>query len=110
VLFGEEDRPKGKLDPVLFPQDAIFSMRSVLTDEKPFHIFSLAQVNLADPFASETNDHFKVPIEPDDYVYHSSRFNVNARPHCLYIPSRKLMFDIMRVCVNLAENEKKSSE
>ena len=104
VLFGEEpEKAEPKLDPVLFPQDVLLSMRSVLTEEKPFNIGSLAQLNLTDPFSSETNDHFQVPVEPEDYVYHPSRYNKNLSLHCLYIPSRKLMFDIMRLCVSIHE-------
>ena len=106
ALFGQQENAEQQLDPVLFTQDVLFAMRAVLTAEKPFNIGSLAQVNLVDPFWSETNNHFKVPTEPEDYVYHPSRYKKGISPHCLYIPSRKLMFDIMRVCVNIYESSK----
>jgi hypothetical protein len=42
-LFGAEPKEmEFKLEPVLFPPEVIASMQSVLTDEKPFNIGSLA--------------------------------------------------------------------
>ena len=83
------------------PSDVFIQLRSVLTAECPFNIASLAQIGLDDPYTAETNARFEVPKECEDNAYHASRYKKGINPHCLYIPSRKLMFDIMRICVGL---------
>ena len=65
-----------------------------------YTIHSFAQVGLHDPyFAENTGEAFAVPEQITDLVYHESRYIRGLSPSCIFIPSRKVLFKIMRACV-----------
>jgi hypothetical protein len=44
-------------------------------------------------------------IEPDELVYHESRFEEDYIPRMLFIPNKKTMFSIMRHCIGVTKPE-----
>ena len=65
-----------------------------------FTIHSFAQVGIVDPFQHENSEEtFNIPENLTDLVYHDSRYIRGLSPSCIFIPSRKLLFKIMRACV-----------
>ena len=78
----------------------------MLQRSKNFHISTFEQIGFFDPFPKEhmcTN--FYVPTDEDDEVYlrdSSTKFNP---PLLHYTPSRKMMFKIMRACIDIDDKE-----
>jgi len=44
---------------------------------------------------------FIVPLVDLDFVYADTRYCKEHSPHCIYIPSKKLMLKIMRACIGI---------
>ena len=61
---------------------------------------------MPDPFAEEAVDHdFIPPKEYTDLVYSMSRYVKGESPKCIYFPSRKLMFKMMRACIGITKED-----
>lgn len=69
--------------------------------DEPFNINSFQQIGMADPFPTENKVNFEIPRAHTDMVYGQSRYRKDNSPHTLYIPSRKLLFKIMRACIGV---------
>ena len=62
---------------------------------------------MPDPFRTEQMDFgvYNPPKEYQDLVYFPDRFVKGESPKCIYFPCRKLMFKMMRACIDI-KNEK----
>ena len=71
-----------------------------------FNVRTFDQVGMINPFPTEPKDvNFKIPAAPLDLVYAKSRYFEGQSPPGLYIPSRKLMWKIMRACADVADEK-----
>ena len=46
-------------------------------------------------------ERFKIPLHTKDLVYPKSRYQEGQSPLLIYLPSRKIMFQIMRACIGV---------
>ena len=61
-----------------------------------------------DPYFAENGDEeVSIPKHITDLVYAESRYIRGLSPSCIFIPSRKVLFKIMRACVVANGDEKK---
>ena len=59
-----------------------------------------------DPFPQETMDSdFSIPVKEDDLVYGNDRYIYKNSPNMLYIPSKRLLFKMMRACVAIGNEQ-----
>ena len=72
--------------------------------KEPHQIHSFEQIGMQDPFPEENwmNKKFVKP-KYDTMVYDRKRLKANESPFCVFIPSRTIMFKIMRACVEVYE-------
>ena len=74
--------------------------------KKHYYLKSFEQIGMQDPFPTDKNnfDFSKgLPEDHNDLTYHESRFMDDNSPKCLYLPSRFVMFKIMRACVDVTK-------
>jgi hypothetical protein len=73
---------------------------------KHFNIQSFSQLGLPDPFPTEPMEmDFPIPEDEDMLVYRGNRYCEDNSPNMLIIPSRMVMFKIMRACVGVKNKE-----
>ena len=73
----------------------------------PYNVNYFSQLGWVDPFPNEDDppinhkhDFKKVPWVPADIIYPLTRFHPKDTPMIIYIPSKEIMFKMMRACVN----------
>ena len=60
------------------------------------------QIGMDDPFPHESIDFdYKIPNEPGELVYNKKWYQDQTHVLGLYVPSRKVMWKIMRACLNV---------
>ena len=68
-----------------------------------FNINCLRQIGVPDPFPDE-DSHVcldSIPINPMGQGYQYCRYVKEHSPACLYIPSKQVMFKLMRACIHV---------
>ena len=75
--------------------------------QKPqsFLVNSFSDIGMYDPFPqeSETQSLFTVPEKVESFVYSQNRFSDAYSPKCIYLPSKNVLWKIMRNCASLEE-------
>ena len=75
-----------------------------LTPPQYFHIQTFAQIGFHDPFPKEDiGSGVELPESHEDIIYCNCNFA--GSPLLRYIPSRLMMFKIMRACIDVDEIE-----
>ena len=74
---------------------------SVMDDPFDFKIQSFEQIGVADPYPNERmgRDDFYDPATQGNLMFLERRFQPHSSPIALYIPSRPVLFKIMRACI-----------
>ena len=57
---------------------------------------------MTDPFPEENDNaifNFSIPNEITDLVYKECRYQQGKMPDSLFLPTKKIMFKVMRACV-----------
>ena len=82
--------------------DFFTKYKSLFDKPQACHIHRFEQLALENPFPDEDKHNesqpWQTPIEHDELVYAKTRYREGESPKCLYLPSRYLMFQIMRMC------------
>ena len=73
-----------------------------MTQPKSYHVTCLNQIGIPDPFPLETKK-FEIPIESGELVYPNQRYDKPCSPTQMYIPSGRVMFQLMRA-ISYAKN------
>ena len=47
----------------------------------------------------------RVPTMPDELAYHESRYIPGFSPYVTYVPSKEVMFKLMRACIGVTDAE-----
>ena len=80
-------------------------------DFATFTIRSFWDIGWADPFAIASGNRpkaacdLKLPTHPDHLVYSECRYTEKYSPYVVYIPSKEVMFKIMRACIKVKNIE-----
>lgn len=103
-----------------------FLKKYKLTDrrKKQFLINSFSQIGWTDPFEEEGDlgdlavlsdtgsaenspqtECIRFPTDADQDVYPQSYYRPGQSPSCVYIPSREIMFKMMRACIGIQEED-----
>ena len=90
-----------------------YKMQDVKTQPTSYNISSFEEIGMVDPFPESPmiKRHFNLPrclgigeYDTNHLVYDESRYHldddISKNIYCLYIPSKEVMFKIMRACVN----------
>ena len=81
--------------------DSIFEEQN-----KHYNINSFEQIGISDPFPSEPFLHkFTFPVRFDDFSYPIQKLTENESPKLIFIPSSKVMFKLMRACLDIYSEE-----
>ena len=60
-----------------------------------------------DPYPNETMEtSFNIPTTDEDLVYRGDRYVKKCSPNAIYFPSKKVLFKIMRACLDVTDPEK----
>ena len=79
---------------------------SVIERAKSYQIWSFQQIGMSDPFPNEPMEtEFSVPTCNDDLVYRADRYMDGNSPCVIYIPSKLLLFKLMRSCIGVNKIE-----
>ena len=74
--------------------------------KEAYLIHSFNQINMQDPFPSENKDiTFTKPQSINSLVYKQNRYKEGASPQCVYLPSRAVLFSIMRACIKMTNTD-----
>ena len=74
-----------------------------------FNIYNLNQVGICDPFkienisGSQKKFSFVPPQIEGELVYDKCRYMEGYGPKCIFIPSKQIMFKLMRACVDVQD-------
>lgn len=66
------------------------------------------EIGIKDPFPEEDEagyNHIKIPEKVDDFVYPINKLVYSLSPTTIFIPSKKIMFKLMRACLGVYEPE-----
>ena len=77
-------------------------------DIAPYLVSNWESIGWNDPFPNDkeykfARQEFKMPKSVNDMVYPPHFFNPQYSPNCIYIPTRVMMFKIMRACVEVKD-------
>ena len=74
---------------------------------KSFNIWSFEQIGLNDPYPDELMETtFFIPKTEEDLVYRGDRYVKGNSPNAIYFPSKKMLFKIMRACIDVEDENK----
>ena len=83
-------------------EDLYLSFSSVLTPPQPYNISSFSQLGISDPFPQEPIEtDYTPPTHIDDLVYPRSRYIFGNIPNACFIPSKRVMWKLMRSCIDI---------
>ena len=72
-------------------------------------VSSFEELGMYDPTVKKSkkkmSEHFAKPTGPNDLVYKKSRYIKGESPKMIMIPTKKLLFQIMRACVGVKFEE-----
>lgn len=83
------------------------SFSNVLSAPLPFNISSFAQIGLADPLPDEPMDselakpRDRPTLQVEDLVYMRSRYIYDMVPNACFIPSKRMMWKLMRAGIDV---------
>ena len=74
---------------------------AVMSDPFDFKIQSFEQIGVLDPYPNERKEDGEVynPVKEGNIMFLERRFQPHSSPLALYIPSKTVMFKIMRACI-----------
>ena len=73
---------------------------------KSFHIWGFTQIGMFDPFPDEPMEtEFNIPQTEGDLVYRIDRYIEGQSPNCIYLPSKLILWKMMRACVDIEETK-----
>ena len=75
---------------------------SAIERAKSFNIWSFEEIGMFDPFPEEPMEtNFSVPQSEEDLVYRIDRYIDGESPKCIYVPSKLILWKIMRACIGI---------
>ena len=66
------------------------------------------EIGIMDPFLEEDDSsctHVKIPEHVSDFVYPISKLVYTLSPTTIYLPSKKILFKLMRACIEVHDVE-----
>ena len=76
----------------------------VIHRAKSYHVWSFQQIGMLDPYPNEPMEiDFEIPKSFDDLVYMPDRYVEEHSPKVLYIPSKLMLFKLMRACIGITK-------